>query len=336
MKYEHSIERSTAHLRQALPLMSRQAAALHPVSYAVWYEYVAHENRSLRDAVDRHLSRHGQLDESSTHAIFREHVAEIDPHIAQRVTEGFQRILAGMSESAAQTGDQAATYGSSLSALFERLERGESGVALDEVREGTREMLAAVARLQQRLAESQLEIDSLREEVKRARHDSLIDSLTGLANRRGFDQRLSACLAESGLGDARSGPALLVVDIDYFKRINDNYGHGFGDQVLRAVAQVLKGSATEPAFPARIGGEEFALLMPSTPLAPALAMAEHVRSAIADSRIQRNGTTLEKVTVALGVAAYEAGESPMDFIERADRALYASKSGGRNRVSVAE
>ena len=340
MKYDDSIERSTELLRMALPIMSRQGAALHPVSYAVWYEYVAKNNAGLRRAIDEHLQHKGPLDEASTQALFSKHVAEIDPATAQQLTDGFQRVLTGMAESAAATGDQTARFGTSLSRLSAELggDTTHGGGVIDEVLEDTRRMQDSVARLQQRLAASQREIETLRDEVRRARHESLVDSLTGLANRRAFDQRLSACLAAADADPGAAGPTLVMADIDHFKRINDTYGHGFGDQVLCAIAQVLRGTAGEGALAARTGGEEFSLLLPATGAIDAAALAENVRATVAASRVRRKGAdqVLERVTISLGVSQYRRGEAAEAFIERADQALYQSKAGGRDRVTVSE
>lgn len=322
----------------ALPLMSKQAAALHPVSYSVWYEYVAGENASLRAAVDRQLEQHGQLDEASVRTLYRRHVAEVDPQTAQRVADGFQRLLSGMAESAALAGDQTARFGSSLSKLSAELGEAEASPVLQEVLSGTRDMHQAVLRLQQRLTESQREIAMLRDEVRRARHESLLDGLTGLANRRAFDQRLAVCIATADVvqGDAAPPPCLLLADIDHFKRINDSYGHAFGDQVLQAVAQVFKQHAPAAGLAARVGGEEFALLLPTASLDTAQALAERLRATIAASRIRRQGgsDSVERVTLSLGVAPYRHGESARAFVDRADQALYAAKAAGRDRVTV--
>jgi diguanylate cyclase len=322
VKYEHSIERSTEYLRMALPLMSKQAAALHPVSYSVWYEYVA-------------------VDEAAIHTLYRRHVAEVDPQTAQRVADGFQRLLSGMAESAALAGDQTARFGSSLSKLSAELGDAEATPLLQEVLSGTRDMHQAVLRLQQRLTESRREIAMLRDEVRRARHESLVDGLTGLANRRAFDQRLAVCLATADATQVSDSapPCLLLSDIDHFKRINDRYGHAFGDQVLQAVAQVLQRHVPAAGLAARIGGEEFALLLPAAPLEVAQDLAERLRATIAASRIRRQGDGEggeggERVTLSLGVAPYRHGDSARAFVDRADRALYASKSAGRDRVTV--
>ena len=182
------------------------------------------------------------------------------------------------------------------------------------------------------------------------RQDSLVDALTTLANRRAFDRRLASCLAAdvAVLGGLPQGApvSLLMIDIDHFKRVNDSYGHSFGDQVLRAVAQVLKALTPDGGMAARVGGEEFALLLPGVGLAPARALAEKVRATVAASRVRRKGGDAdEHITVSLGVAQYLQGnpgrgvvadEPAASFLERADRALYAAKQAGRDRVVVAD
>ncbi len=215
-----SIERSTELLRQALPWMSRQQAALHPISYAVWFDYVARTNPPLRAAVDEHLAREGSLDEFATHALFARHIADVDPESAQRVVDGMQRVLGGIGEAAGVAGAQAVRYGASLAQLAGALERGDTarGIGRDprgtpdpavahngpaprqladvvaEVIADTGTMRSQIGGLQQRLADSRREIERLRNEVRRARDDALRDSLTGLANRRAFDQALAACI----------------------------------------------------------------------------------------------------------------------------------------------
>src|SRR5450759_3268845 len=99
-----SIERSTELLRLALPWMSRQQAGLHPVSYAVWFDYVAQTNPPLRAAIDDHLAREGALDEFATYALFVRHVADVAPETAQRVVEQMQRVLGGMVDAAGAAG----------------------------------------------------------------------------------------------------------------------------------------------------------------------------------------------------------------------------------------
>ena len=381
-----SIERSTELLRQALPWMSRQRAGLHPVSYAIWFDYVARTNPPLQAAIDEHLAREGALDEFATDALFKRHVADVDPETAQRVVDHMQRVLGGIGEAAGAAGAHAVRYGASLAQLAGALARGDTARGIDdgvarngpaprqladvvaEVIADTGTMRSQIGGLQQRLADSRREIERLRDEVRRAREDALRDSLTGLSNRRAFDQALAACLAASPASpadtsavtarDARSAieaaraptagqppaaapvsvsgarrPWLLMADIDHFRRINDVHGHAFGDQVLQAVAQALRTLVPAGATLARVDGEAFALLAPEFDVADALALAERVHEHIGGARIRRPGRDdAERVTLSVGLAGARDGETPQALLERAGLALRQAKDGGRDRV----
>ena len=132
----------------------------------------------------------------------------------------------------------------------------------------------------------------------------------------------------------RSPLALLMLDLDHFKQVNDNMGHAIGDQVLANVAAVMRGAMRSRDFAGRYGGEEFAILLPDTEIASALRIAERVRAAIAEMSLP--GTDVV-VTVSVGVAGYPEHASTPDRLARlADAALYLAKRQGRNRVELAE
>jgi diguanylate cyclase (GGDEF)-like protein len=151
------------------------------------------------------------------------------------------------------------------------------------------------------------------------------DGLTGLLNHRAFHEHLASTLANV----ARQGlpAALLVIDLDHFKAINDEHGHLVGDAVLRAVAQTLVASGRAGDVVARIGGEEFAMLLPGAGPQDAGTVAERIRSAVEQI------TEPVPVTASIGVSAAPAGDvDGRDLLERADGALYAAKRQGRNQV----
>jgi len=165
---------------------------------------------------------------------------------------------------------------------------------------------------------------------------SMRDGLTGLANRRRFDEAL---LTECGRARRdQSHLSLLLMDVDFFKKYNDTYGHQAGDDCLKRVATALAEAVRRPAdLAARYGGEEFVLVLPGTPAEGATHVAEGVRSAVQALAIPHSASTVaEHVTLSLGIATtHEGGDfTPKDLIAAADLGLYAAKRSGRNRWAV--
>jgi diguanylate cyclase (GGDEF)-like protein len=163
---------------------------------------------------------------------------------------------------------------------------------------------------------------------QRAEHDGL----TGLMNRRAFETRLRY----EQLRAQRQPPgfALIMIDLDHFKRINDEQGHAAGDEALAQTAARLRGQLREIDALARLGGEEFAVLLPATPLAGALQVAERLRATLAEEPMRLQGQP-RAVTASFGVAHSERGE-PDSLLQRADAALYRVKGSGRNAVAAAD
>jgi diguanylate cyclase (GGDEF)-like protein len=158
------------------------------------------------------------------------------------------------------------------------------------------------------------------------------DGLTGLPNKRAVTDTLKRMFAQAAT--ERSPLALLMLDLDHFKQVNDQRGHAVGDQVLANVGAVMRGATRSRDFAGRNGGEEFAILLPDTEIPVALRIAERVRAAIAEMSVSGTDAT---VTVSIGVAGYPEHASTPDRLARlADAALYLAKREGRNRVELAE
>ncbi|WP_425252320.1 sensor domain-containing diguanylate cyclase [Janthinobacterium sp. NFX145] len=163
------------------------------------------------------------------------------------------------------------------------------------------------------------------------------DGLTGLANRRHFDQSL---LAEfSRAQREKSALALVLIDVDFFKQYNDIYGHVAGDECLRKIGKVVGYSMRRPGdLAARYGGEELVILLPGTDLPGALAVAEGVRQAVQSLGVEHSGNPLDVVTASVGVAAFmptHLENQAVELVELADKALYKAKASGRNQVCYA-
>ena len=161
-----------------------------------------------------------------------------------------------------------------------------------------------------------------------------LDALTNLNNRRQFETRLGQ---EISITKRQNNPlCAMMVDIDFFKKVNDTYGHAAGDEVLRTVASIIKEHLRESDIPARYGGEEFAVLLPYTHLEEAKIVGERLRKAVEEALIKINQDTDDakeiKVTISMGLAEYNRIETGEVLFERADKALYDAKKNGRNQV----
>ena len=302
-RYADPPERAAEFLRLAVQGMARQPARPDPVAYTVWYEHVSARNGALSAEVEP-LAAAGRLDDRETARLFHAHVLDRQERAAREVSAGVQQLLDGVGEAVTATAQDTERFGDALARWRDAVDAGEAGdpARWAAMQDDTQAMRAAVATLQQRLAESRREALRLRDELARVHDLAESDALTGLPNRRSFERRMAGCL-----GVPEAVHSLLLTDIDHFKRVNDSFGHLFGDQVLRVVARGLQACVGEGEWVARVGGEEFAIVVPA-PLPQAAALAERIRGTVAGSRIRRrDGEPLGQVTVSLGVAARRAG-----------------------------
>jgi diguanylate cyclase len=181
-------------------------------------------------------------------------------------------------------------------------------------------------RMLSRMDENNTEINTLRTELVKARQMANTDQLTGLANRRSFDEHMATHFSTS------TGFALILLDIDFFKRVNDTYGHPTGDVVLKTVAEILRWSLRAGTFVARTGGEEFAIILQDAGEKDAMMIGERVRAAVEMASVAK-GDERFSVTISLGAAISIDAGSARQLYEAADRALYRSKTSGRNKVT---
>jgi diguanylate cyclase len=250
------------------------------------------------------------------------------------------RIIQVLSDGLAGVSQGAAAY---HRRLLENGTRLEAASRLSDLVRMRASITAEVQGLRTAIAERQAEehtqtralrdeIDELRQNVARARSEARTDPLTGAANRGAFDEELARRCA---LAAAGQGFALVVADIDHFKKINDSYGHPVGDRVLTAFVGFLRTRVRETDMIARYGGEEFAVILPGASLRPALRKAKRLIDELARADWEVDPTTKLRFTASMGVAQWQDGDDAASLVERVDRALYRSKHEGRNRASKA-
>ena len=169
--------------------------------------------------------------------------------------------------------------------------------------------------------------------LDRLEEAAFVDPLTGLANRRRFDERLADEMRRCR--QLHLPLSLAIIDIDHFKSVNDKYGHAVGDRVLQQVGAVISANIRRSDTACRIGGEEFVIIIAGIDTAAAIAGAERLRRAVIDAPLLLDGEGQICITVSTGVATLLPDESRQAFYERADTALYMAKNNGRNLVGLA-
>ena len=162
---------------------------------------------------------------------------------------------------------------------------------------------------------------------RQAEEQTLTDALTGVGNRRRLDKELPLVVAEA----AGRPTAVIMVDLDHFKNVNDTHGHPAGDALLRAIAEILRDTVRPADAVYRYGGEEFCILLPETDGPTAVTVAERVRTTVAARSFDVTASEPLRATASLGVASSTRAD-PAELVAKADQALYAAKQGGRNRV----
>jgi len=331
--YDHASE----NLRLALPLMARYRIPPTPENFIVWYHYVAGTSQPVRDAVDSVIRDAGTFDERTCRELHRRFYVQDDETVQQRFTE-LRQLVAAVLKQITEAGGDLTSYGDTLAEFVADLEGDlppeQLGAKLRRVLDETRNMEVRGRHFHAEFQAAASDVEQLRRDLEHAREEALTDELTRLPNRRAFERVIDELLDE--VRTAKLTACLMFADIDNFKGFNDTHGHLVGDKVLQYVAATIKRSIKGKDMAARVGGEEFAIIVRETTAAGAMAVADEIRKAVASGDLKRRdtGELLGKVTVSLGVTQCFAGDSRDSLIRRADAALYRAKSRGRDRVEL--
>jgi diguanylate cyclase (GGDEF)-like protein len=235
-----------------------------------------------------------------------------------------------MSESVAGVAHDVGQHRSRIEQLSQELSAAQSspeGRPAESLLHAVAEILQINARLQDRLLSAEEKLHQQARQVDSWMAAARTDPLTGLPNRRAFDAALARQIAQWRRNQGAF--SVVLIDADHFKAVNDRHGHAAGDAVLRALAEMLERTFRKMDLVARIGGEEFAVLLPATAAAEACRAAENCRLAVAAHDFSWEDVEL-RLTVSLGIAVVDGDDDTAALLERADRAVYAAKHAGRN------
>ncbi len=338
--YPHDINQANDYACEALERMHKEELPLTPNNFELWYVYYSKMNQELILALDSIEQNNACITDEDCQTIYERFLSdERNEKAVKEAGEQINATIEGVTKAVKGVRDATNTYNETLTQTSKRIENvsdvEDVKAILSEVTSGTEQMIQYNQTLEEQLDRSSLIIHELQRDLESVRREAMTDGLTGLANRKSFDDEIVTLREEAEEEGYRL--TLLMLDIDHFKSFNDNFGHQVGDQVLRLVARTLTDGVKGRDVAARYGGEEFAIILPNTNLVAGISVGNSLRKAVATKDIinRSTGNKMGRITMSVGVAEYQSGESIEDLISRADAALYTAKHNGRNQVAAA-
>ena len=311
-----------------------------PQNYELWLNYQMQSVPGLNEEINTTIAENGEFSEHHSELLYDKYFnsSKLGTHVVQTGAKLAAELTAAL-QLLNRAGDTTDAFSESLDDAANELKNDsiDSNRLLSIVSslsKATQEMSSQNSELSKRLEESSSEINELRTHLQTIRTEALTDSLTGVANRKQFDNMLRYRIQEARNLDYPL--TLTICDIDFFKKFNDTWGHQTGDQVIRFVAATLERLALKDHLVARYGGEEFAIIMPRVNTHEAVPVLERMRRAIEVKKLKRKSTgdSLGNVTMSFGAAELTEEDSCSSLIRRADERLYVAKRNGRNQVSA--
>jgi diguanylate cyclase len=327
-------EATLAHV--AMERISALHLAPDPINFETFYTYAAGNNKALNRAIDA-LARANTWSPAAVRQVYDEHLSP-DRFLnrVHKVSDSLRGEASQLTHVIELAAESATAYRDKLAGASRGLTANANQKNLDALVaalvHSTEEVMKTNAVLHAQLTASQAQVQQLQASLEVLQHENMTDPLTATLNRNAFDRSFARMVASAETTGEQL--CLLLVDVDRFKTFNDSHGHQIGDDVLRLVGYSLKQSVRAGDVVARIGGDEFAIILPHTSSPDAAALAEQIRQGVKERQIFRRSTgqTLGRISISIGVAEFTSGLAPEDVIQRADSSLYAAKRAGRDCV----
>jgi diguanylate cyclase len=329
-------EREQALAKTAVALMGECDVPATPDNFELFYAYACGDNPAIAQVMGSHIAARkpftmALLQDLRLRCLSSARAATAMESLGTGMSDAINAVLAKLEAA----GREAVQYSNQLNAASGELDSQRSPDDLRDLVAGligaTRAMEERTKNLEGELQRSSEQVTELRTKLDSVRKESLTDPLTGISNRKAFDDAATQAMDQIAEGEQIS---LLMCDIDHFKKFNDNWGHQTGDQVLKLVANCLSDNVKGRDTAARYGGEEFVVLLRGIALNDAIKIADQIRATVETKKLVKKSTgdILGSITISIGVAQFHGGEAVEFVIRRADACLYGAKHHGRNLV----
>ncbi|WDP90602.1 MAG: GGDEF domain-containing protein [Desulfobacter sp.] len=338
MTYTENAPQAGEFLRMTLGFLAKYNLAATPVNYTVWYEYVSGRNLKLKRAMDRIIDNNLPLNNRNIETLYQKFITDGDRIVISRLLTKVNLMLREITSHVLETEGDLAGHGQALDGMARQLNEIHDFEGVRQIIDGmldtTKAIIKSGSRLQNRMKVSSEDLKQLHKELEASQKEARTDALTGLANRRGLEKRLELERIRARQNNVVF--SVIMADIDYFKKVNDTYGHLVGDSLLKGFAAILTSRVRRNDMVARYGGEEFLILLPETNVEGAYAVAEKIRAALAQKewKVKDSGKRIGQIRASMGISQYLMSETGDQVIQRADAALYQAKEQGRDRIII--
>jgi diguanylate cyclase len=332
-RYQSDPETAEQLSQQSLKKLQQLNLNSNPVHYTLMYESLCQADPYLSEEINR-LIQEKHYTNQSAESLFIGLIAQLlyKTLPADKACQLLNDLLSGLDQWIANSTQNQQQLHANIEALkAHELPEPLSLSLLGNVLPTVQTLLSDTDSLRSQISQTSEEVRLLKDELERTTTIAKTDELTNIPNRRGFNEIINTLSQEAQ--KHQSSFAMILLDLDHFKEVNDTFGHLIGDSVLRYIARLLHKETKGQDSIARFGGEEFAVLLPGTGYDAALRVAHNIRNKVSARplEIKSSHQTL-KLTLSAGVAMYQLGEELDQLIDRADRCLYKAKNAGRNRV----
>lgn len=307
-----------------------------PLNYDLAYRFLSGHEPALVAAVETAIAQDGILRAETAEEISTATANQVSSELIEKLIEQAHQSVSLASSVVGQSRTDVSAYGRALEKGAAAFDAGAEPAAraLELMADLTRTMISKAHDAESRLIQMGEQMSHLQCDLAEAQATAESDPLTGLANRRAFETRLAKAMAQATAEDYPL--SLAFCDIDYFKKINDNFGHDTGDRILKMVGDALSAGAGEDTLVSRFGGEEFLILFDGIMARRAAMRVDEIRDELSSRHLvsKTTGEPMGAVTFSAGIAQLMPGEDAAEVLRRADEALYNAKNGGRNRVII--
>jgi len=315
--------------------MNKAKVLASPNNFRLWFEHESGQNADLSAEIETLAQAGKSFTESLNETLYEKYFGQTkEISLMKKVHRETQKIIKTIFKEIIATTNSSSDYGQQLEESTAKLGKTDEISEVQNIVKGiikeTKQMAESNQKMNEKLKQATKHTDKLRGQLEKSEREAMIDSLTGLYNRKAFDKKIKELFSLY----QKEGTlfSTIMLDIDFFKKFNDTYGHQVGDEVLSYVGRTLHKFLQGADVPARYGGEEFVILLPATELKNAGVVAEKLRLYISvkqfDEKIDK------KITASFGVSVVHPDDTIESLVSRADRALYLAKESGRNNVKA--